>query len=245
MVREAGRSGRAHLPCRLLSSQPMQIHVGASLDRPPGPKYSAALSFAELRFPSSRPKTKSLERWRSSVSEDFIVSIMAPKACTEGSSGPFKLDPVLEAELDWLGLAARATRARAIVLPTHRAISTGARDRERLAKYVEALRTRVPEAALVWQPGGLWDLELAAPQAEKLGVTLAIDPLDAETIPDTSLVYLRIVAIGARSRISPGMSIEVVERLREHHADEAFVVIHSERSVREAGALAALLAGDE
>jgi uncharacterized protein YecE (DUF72 family) len=223
----------------------MQIHVGASLDRPPGPKYSAALSFAELRFPSSRPKPKTLERWRSSIGEGFVVSIMAPKACTDGSSGPFKLDAALEVELEWLSQAAQATGARALVIPTHRAISTGARDRERLARYFEALRARAPEAALVWQPGGLWDLDLAAPQADKLGVTLAIDPLDAEAIPDVPLLYLRLVAIGARSRISPGMSVEVVERLREHAAEEAFVVIQSERSVREAASLAALLAGDE
>jgi uncharacterized protein YecE (DUF72 family) len=223
----------------------MQIHVGASLDRPPGPKYSAALSFAELRFPSSRPKPKTLERWRESIGAEFAVSIMAPRACTEGTSGAFKLDEALERELDWLGQAARATRARALVIPTHRGISTGQRDRDRLGRYFDALRARSEACALVWQPGGLWDLDLAAPQASKFGVTLAVDPLDAEIIPEAPLVYLRLVAVGARSRISPGMSLEVVERLRELSASEAFVVIQSERSVREAASFAELLTEPE
>jgi uncharacterized protein YecE (DUF72 family) len=219
----------------------MHVHVGASLDRPPGPKYTDALSFAELRFPSSRPKPKTLERWRESVGDEFTVSIVAPKACTEGLSGPFKIDETLERELGWLAEAALAGRTRALLVPTHRAISTGQRDRDRLARYFDAVRSRTGEISLVWSPGGLWDLDLAIPQAEKLGVTLAVDPLDAEVIPEGPLAYLRMLAVGARSRISPGMALEVIERLREHAADEAFVVIQSERSVREAAALAGLL----
>lgn len=223
----------------------MQIHVGASLDRPPGPKYTSSLSFAELRFPSSRPKPKTLERWRESVSEDFTVSIMAPRACTQGPAGPFKLDEGLAGELEWLGAACRATKARVLVIPTHRAISTGQRDRDRFARYVEAVRARTGDVSIAWLPGGLWDLELAIPKAEQLGVSVAVDPLDAPALPPGPLAYLRLTAVGARSRISPGMSLEVVERLAAHEAEEAFVVIESERSVREAAALLELLAEPE
>lgn len=222
----------------------MQIHVGASLDRPPGPKYLSALSFAELRFPSTRPKPKTLERWRTSVGESFTVSIVAPKSSTEDATHAFKVEELGEG-LDWLGEATRAAAARAVVIPTRRAISTGQRDRDKLARYFDAIRERNDALLLVWQPGGLWDLDLAIPQAEKFGVTLAVDPLEADLIPEGPLAYLRLVAMGARPRITPGMSYEVIERLREHPAEEVFVAVQSERSVREAAGFAALLAEPE
>ncbi len=221
----------------------MEFHAGAVLDRPPGPKYTASLHFAELAFPGALPKTSTLSRFRAAVPEDFLCALVIPPSCLRGTGGPLRMDAELEARLTWVKDAAEALGARALVVPTTPEVTPGQRDRDRLAAYF-ALLPRAEGRDLVWSPRGLWEREEVERLADREGVLAAFDPLE-DPIPEGPVLYARLRTIGARSRISSGMLVDVVERLAETEADEAFVAIESPRSFKEAAALQAVAAGQE
>lgn len=219
----------------------MELFIGASVERPPGPKYQSALDFAELRFPSTLPRPQTFARWRGSVGEDFTVSLVAPLRAIGSGEAAFSLDDSQREGIEWLGRAAQAAEASAIVLPTAGRLSTGQRDRDRFARYLEALRTAAEEVALFWQPGGLWDLEIAAPFAEKLGVSLALNPLNEEELPEGSSFYFRLEAIGGRRRFTTSTAYELLPLIQSRMIQSLYISILSERSVQEAAALRPLL----
>lgn len=219
----------------------MQLFIGASVERPPGPKYQSSLAFAELRFPSTLPRAGTLARWRESVDDDFTVSLLAPSRAAGSGATAFSLDDEQRAGIEWLGRAADATKAAAIVLPTLGHLSTGQRDRDRFAEYIDALRSATGGATIFWQPGGLWDLELAAPFAKKLDISLAFDPLMAEEIPSGSSLYFRLEAVGGRQRFATSVAYDLMPLIQSQIESVFYLSIRSERSVQEAAALRQIL----
>lgn len=214
------------------------LHVGATVERPPGPKYSAALGFAELTFPSSWPRRSTLAKWRKTAG-DLECAVVAPRGATHGDRGPFRWDPGLEERFAWYVDALDALDAHAVI-PTGSEISTGSRDRERLADFLARIPRREGRH-IVWAPQGLWTLDLAQPFAADLEVLCAFDPLEDDP-PPGPVAYARLKAVGGRQRFSEGLLYEIVEALQEAGYDQAYVALESPRSFQEAVRLQQLAA---
>lgn len=213
-----------------------QLFAGALLDRAPGPQYKRALPFAEISLRAPLPKANTLSKWRDNLSQQFVLSLVAPKACVVGSAGPLRFDATLSTNVKWLDDAAKALKARFVVVPTGPELTTGQRDRDLLATYVDALRKSAPKREVVWAPSGLWEPPAAGRMAERLGILYAFDPIDAP-VPVGAHVYGRLQAMGHRSRFSEHMLREVLEAVSEDDIEEAFIAIDSPRSFKEASRL--------
>lgn len=216
------------------------LHIGALLERPPGPKYLERLAFAEIAPPVPLPKVATLARWRESLPSGFVCALVAPGAVLASERGLLRLDDELREGIDWLRRAVEAVGARAVVVPTGSHLTTGQRDRDVLAAYIDELGLVGTECEVVWAPDGLWEPEDAIPFARKLGLRYAFDPLEADVLPDEELLYARLRAIGGRQRFSEGMLLDVFERLLETGAEEIFIAMQSSRSFREATKLVEL-----
>ncbi len=207
------------------------LHVGATVERPPGPKYSAALGFAELTFPSSWPRRSTLAKWRKGAG-DLECAVVAPRGVTHGDRGPFRWDEGLEERFRWYLEALEALDAHALI-PTGSDVTTSSRDRERLAAFLARIPRREGRH-VVWAPRGLWTLELALPFAAELEVLCAFDPLEDDLLPPGPVAYARLKTLGGRQRFSEGLLYELVEALQEGGYDEAYVALESDRSFQEA-----------
>lgn len=215
------------------------LHAGTVLEGVPGPKYRKALRFAELRPSGPIPKRATLTRWREEVGADFTFSWVTPTAALRSSRGPLRVDDAMERALATTIDAAIALDARFVVVPTSADVTTGQRDRDLLAAWVE--RWARAGRQLVWQPAGLWDPEIALPFARHLGVVLGFDPLEADP-PPGAIAYGRLRAMGQRSRFSETLLLEVLDRLEGAEAEDAWIAIDSPKSFTEAQRLAALAA---
>ncbi len=220
------------------------LHAGALLDRAPGPKYAGALDFAEIAPGEPLPKRATLERWREQIpAEGFATSFVVPPAARRSDRGALRFDDAMRSAFEWAREAADALGARFVVLPTGSELTTGQRDRDLLAAWIEAFA--LPQGReLVWHPTGLWDWELARPVADKLGCVLAFDPLETDPPAGDRLLYARLKAIGARSRFSETILLDLLDALQGSDADDAFVAIDSPRSFKEAARLAELARND-
>lgn len=218
----------------------MTFHVGATLDRYPGPKYQKSLHFAELSFRGPRPRPATLARSRREGRDTMRVAVVAPRDTLLDAQGTMRIENLAEG-IEWLKRAADALEAVAIVLPTGRELTPGQRDRDRLRAYVDALG-RPSGRAIVWSPAGLWERESAESFANKLGLVLAFDPLEDDA-PAGAVGYARLRAIGARSRISTGMLASAAAKMLEARYASSYLAIDSATSFRDAKNLQALVAG--
>lgn len=215
------------------------FYAGAVLDRAPGPKYVHSLAFAEIAPAEPLPRAATIAKWRQAFPSGFVPSFVVPAPARRSARGAFRFDDAMKAAFDWARESADALGARFVVVPTGSELTTGQRDRDLLAAWVEAFAA--PEGRqIVWHPSGLWDPELAAPFAEKLGVVLAFDPLESVPPEGEPLIYARMRAIGLRSRFSETLLLEALDAVLGADADEVFVAIESPRSFKEASRLAEL-----
>lgn len=206
--------------------------AGASLDHLPGPKYLAALRFAEVSLRAPLPRASTLRQKRGQLPADVVLALRAPKTAILGARGPLRFDAELEAGVAWLLAARDALQAKLVVLPTPADLTPGPRSRELLAAYVDKLRD--PERPIVWAPSGPWERDHAARVAAELGLVLAFDPLE-EDCPEGPFAYARLIAIGARRSFSPALLEDALGALPE--GLPSYVVIESERSFPQASLL--------
>jgi hypothetical protein len=215
------------------------IHAGTVVPEPPGPKYLKALGFAEIAPAEPLPRMATIERWRERIPEGFLVSFVIPAAARRSPKGAFRFDDAMRSAFDWAREASDRLGARFVVVPTGAELTTGQRDRDLLAAWIEAFAP--PEGRdLAWHPTGLWENEIALPVARKLGVVLAFDPLEVDPPEGDRLVYTRLRAMGMRSRFAETALLDVLDALSSSDADDAFVAIDSPRSFKEATRLAQL-----
>jgi len=221
----------------------MELLAGALLERPPGPKYTSELRFAELALKAPLPKPGTLAKWRQELPDGFELALRAPDECWQSPGGPLRPSAELDSGLAWLSDAAGALSVSAIVIGTTAAVTTGARDRERLREYF----ARVPRAdgrLVVWKPTGLWERETVQTMASTLDVMGGFDALD-DPVPETETVYGFLLAEGVRRSFSHAQLLEVLDKLQHSTARRAFVTIESGQSFREARLLQALSEGRE
>ena len=221
----------------------MQLLTGAWLERPPGPKYSAELRFAELAPQAPLPKPGTLAKWRQKLPDGFELALRAPETCWQSPGGPLRPGVELDSGLVWLSEAADALQARLVVVVTSASVTTGVRDRERLRAYF----ARVPRAEgrfVVWKPTGLWEPEAVQAMARSLSVLGGFDAVD-DPAPEADVVYASLLAEGLRRSFSHAQLLDVLDKLQSSGAARAFVTIESGQSFREARLLQALSEGRE
>ena len=221
----------------------MELLAGALLERPPGPKYTSELRFAELAPQSPLPKPGTLAKWRQKLPKGFELALRAPDSCWQSPTGPLRPTNELDAGLKWLSEAADALQASIIVVATGPAVTTGARDRERLREYFG----RFPRAEgrfIAWKPTGLWEPETVQAMASVLSVVGGFDAID-DPVPDANVLYSSLLAEGFRRSFSHALLLEVLDKLQSSGASRAFVTIESGQSFREARLLQALSEGRE
>ncbi len=213
------------------------VHAGALLERAPGPRYLARLRFAEVALRAPLPRPATLTRWRAALPEGFVLSLVAPKTSVVSARGPLRFDDALEAGFAWLQASADALKAQFVVVPTPASLTTGQRDRDLLAAYVERLRAHAPTRQIVWAPTGLWEPDAAQVFAKHLGILCAFDPLEAPA-PDDPVIYARLEALGGRQRFADPLLRDVSELLDASDAADAYVAIASPQSFQQASRLA-------
>lgn len=213
-----------------------EVLAAAVLDSLPGPKYTAALRYAELSFRAPFPKSPTLKRARYSFPEGFTTGLRVPVGAVTSKRGPLRFDADMEEQFAWSLAAADALAARALIVVTPVDATPGPRDRELLAAFVKRLPP-VEGRLHVWAPSGLWEQAAAERFAADHGLVLAVDPLEM-VVPPGPVAYGRLATIGGRTRISDAMLERVFERFESAGTEVAYVAIESGRSFEQACSLA-------
>ena len=120
-------------------------------------------------------------------------------------------------------LAAKATEASVIVIPTSPGFSPTERNRALLSGLIDELRGSVKHIA--WEPRGIFHRAEAERWATELGVVLVRD-LAQEGRAAGPVVYTRLLPLGFGARVTQSALEHVAERLEG--ADEAYVIIQGE-----------------
>lgn len=210
------------------ASTTISLHVGALLDRAPGPKYAGALAFAELGLRQPLPKPKVLAQMRKAAPEGFAFALRAPRDAVMSNQGALRMTADMEAGLAWLLAAADACSARAVVIPTPGDFTPGARSRELLREFVARL-PRPEGRHYVWLPSGLWEPHETQVIAADLGIVAGFDPLEARR-PAGPVAYGTLRAMGHRTSFSPAALGDALATLLTNDTRELFVTVDAERA---------------
>jgi hypothetical protein len=206
------------------------VLAGCLLDRLPNPRALAAARFFEYAPRLPLPTLATLSRIRKQATAWPQLALVAPRSMWTTPRGPMRAGPELDAGLDWLTRVSDILSAFAIVLATGAELSTGARDRDLLASFVERLKPT--GRTIVVAPRGLWEPEHAVPFAAQIGALYGFDPLEHDA-PDGDIVYARVRPMGARPRLTDGHLAQIAERITNAECTSAYVAIESEQCVRE------------
>ncbi|MGB5701686.1 MAG: hypothetical protein WBM48_02620 [Polyangiales bacterium] len=221
----------------------MELLAGALLERPPGPKYSSELAFAELAPQNPLPKPGTLAKWRKGLPDGFELGLRAPESTWNPPDGPLRTGAALDEGVSWLSEASEALGASILVVATGPTVTTGARDRNRLRAYFDRLPRR-DGLTIVWRPTGLWEPETVQSMARSLGISGGFDAVN-DPVPEGGVVYGSLLAEGLRRSFSHAQLIDVLDKLRASDVDRAYVSVDSPQSFREARLLQALSEGRE
>lgn len=221
----------------------MQLLAGALLERPPGPKYTSELGFAELTLTGQLPKAQTLTKWRAGLPESFRVALRIPRSCWHTSAGALREGGELDVGLAWLTTAVEALEPALLVLATTSEVTTGARDRKRLRDYIGRL-PRPSGMRIAWRPSGLWEPESVRALARTSDVLPGFDPVD-DPAPDDEVIYGSLFAEGLRRSFSHALLLDVVDNVASSAAATAYITIDSPQSFREARLLQSLVEGGE
>ena len=214
------------------------VFAGCLLERLPSAPALARVPFFEFAPRTPLPSLATLSRIKKQAPGWPQVALVAPRSTWSTPQGPMRAGTELDAGLDWITRASDILEAFAIVLATGAELSTGGRDRERLAAFVERLRPT--GRTLVIAPRGLWEPEHAIPFAAECGTVYGFDPLEHDA-PPGELVYGRVRPMGARPRLTDGHLAQIAERIAESGAERAYVSIESDQCARSAKRLLGLV----
>ncbi|HEX5660268.1 MAG TPA: hypothetical protein VFX59_23900 [Polyangiales bacterium] len=212
-----------------------EFFAGCLLDRLPGPRGQHPQRFYEFAPRQPLPSLGTLARFRKQATKWPQLSLVAPKTTWTTPKGPLRPGAELDAGVDWLTRVSDIVSAFAIVIATGAELTTGDRDRELLANFVERLKPT--GRTLVIAPRGLWEPEHGAPFAAQIGAVYGFDPLEHEA-PEGALLYGRVRPMGARPRLTPGHLAQIAERVVAAGAERSFIAIESEQCSKESKRLA-------
>ena len=184
-----------------------------------------------------------MAKWRAGLPEGFQVALRIPDPIWKHAAGPLRDAETLQSGLDWLSGAAESLEASLLVLNTGASITTGARDRDRLRRFVDRIPRR-EGTEIVWRAGGLWEFEAVQSLSNPLGIIGAFDPID-DPAPDGDVIYGALLAEGLRRSFSHALLLDVIDGLLGCEAKRAYLTIDSPQSFREARLLRSILEGNE
>ncbi len=218
----------------------LALHVGATVNRAPRAGYFAELPFVELAFRNPLPRIGRLREWRETVPASARIALVVPRAVVNQPRGALRFDDT--SSLDWLLAAQEATRADTFVLETRAELTPSARDQEMLKKFAQ--RVTRGGTKLVWEAGGVWELESASELAKQHGWTVVWDPTGEDMAPPGG-IYVRVHALGARSRLSEGLLASVADGVLAAAIEtgSATIAIDGEHGFKKAKSLIAILSG--
>ncbi|MEY4510717.1 MAG: hypothetical protein RLZZ450_2839 [Pseudomonadota bacterium] len=215
------------------------VLAGCLLDRLPNPRALAAARFFEYAPRLPLPTLATLARIRKQAAAGSRggepaawpqIALVAPRSTWTSPRGPLRAGPELDAGVEWLTRVSDILSAFAIVLATGAELSTGARDRDLLASFVERLKPT--GRTIVIAPRGLWEPEHAIPFAAQIGALYGFDPLEHDA-PEGDVIYARVRPMGARPRLTDGHLAQVAERITNAESVTAYVAIESDQCIRE------------
>jgi uncharacterized protein YecE (DUF72 family) len=210
-----------------------RLHVGAKELKGDLAAYAKRFDLLEIRGVDAAnlkqaPSAATLRKWRRAVPPKFEFSVVAGP-----NVGRLRPGDALDAELGAMLEAATLLEARVLVVQTPVDITPTKLSRDRFAKLLDG----IPRDArtVVWEPSGLWELEDAASQAKKWGVTLGVDPARDEP-PTGAIMYGRLRAQGGTRSFSAAALTRIAHSIGGDRRD-AYVVIQTPTALREAKTL--------
>jgi hypothetical protein len=204
--------------------------AGCLLDRLPGPRGQSAQRFYEFAPRHPLPSYGTLARFRKQASDWPQLALVAPKSTWTTPKGALRPGAELDAGVEWLTRVSDIVTAFAIVIATGAELTTGERDRELLASFVERLKPT--GRTIVVAPRGLWEPEHGFPFAAQIGAIYGFDPLEHDAV-EGALLYGRVRPMGARPRLTPGHLAQIAERVVAAGPERAFIAIESEQCAKE------------
>ena len=213
-----------------------RLHIGAKELRGDVAAYAKRFDLLEVRGLDAAqqklaPTDATLRRWRKAVPAAFEFSVIGGP-----NLGKLKAGDALEAELAVLLKTVTLLAARVIVVATAPDVSPSKLWRDRLAKLID----RLPRDAssIVWEPSGLWEIEDAAALADKLAITVAVDPA-RDAMPPGPVAYGRLRAAGGTRAFSTTALQKVADTIGERR--DAYVVFETTGALKEGKILRALV----
>jgi uncharacterized protein YecE (DUF72 family) len=213
-----------------------RLHIGAKELRGDVAAYAKRFDLLEVRGLDAAsqklaPTDATLRRWRKAVPASFEFSVIGGP-----NLGKLKAGDALEAELAVLLKSVTLLEARVIVIATTPDVTPGKVWRDRLAKLLE----RLPRDAssIVWEPSGLWEIDDAAELANKLEITVAVDPA-RDAMPPGPVAYGRLRAAGGTRAFSATTLQKVADTIGERR--DAYVVFETTSALKEGKTLRALV----
>ena len=213
-----------------------RLHIGAKELRGDVAAYAKRFDLLEIRGLDAAqqklaPTDATLRRWRKAVPAVFEFSVIGGP-----NLGKLKAGDALEAELAVLLKSVTLLEARVIVIATAPDVSPSKLWRDRLAKLVD----RLPRDAssIVWEPSGLWEIEDAAALADKLEITVAVDPA-RDAMPPGPVACGRLRAAGGTRAFSTTALQKVADTVGERR--DAYVVFETTGALKEGKILRALV----
>lgn len=217
----------------------VDFFAGCTLERLPSARALGRARFVEYAPRPPLPTLATLARMRKQADQWPLLALVPPRDTWLTPRGPMRPSAELDAGIDWIVRVSDILSAFAIVVATRAELTTGERDSELLAKFIERLRPT--GRTLVVAPRGLWEPEHAQPFAQRVGAIYGFDPLEHDA-PPGPVAYARIQPMGARPRLTTGHLAQIAERLGDSGAERAYAAIESAQCVREVKQLTRQLA---
>ena len=211
-----------------------RFHIGAKELRGDIAAYAKRFDLLEVAMDPKHPHTiATLRRWRKNVPPHFDFCVVAGPALAK-----IKPSPALDADLAAALAAVEALQARCLLIQTPADVTPSALWRERITK----LLARFPRDAthVIWEPGGVWEVEDAAVAARAWDIVLCVDP-SREPVPAGPVSYCRLPSIGETRSYGTAALERVVEAIGPRR--DAYVVLETASALAECKALRRLAQG--
>lgn len=213
-----------------------RLHIGAKELRGDVAAYAKRFDLLEVRGVDAAtlrlaPSDATLRRWRKAVSPQFEFAVIGGPAVSKLKAGD-----AFETELAAMLKTATILEARVLLLATSSDVTPSKLWRDRIAKLLD----RLPRDAntIVWEPSGLWEVEDAAAQAQKWGITVAVDPA-RDAMPPGPVAYGRLRAAGGTRAYSTAALHKVADTIGDRR--DAYVVFETTGALKEGKILRALV----
>ena len=163
-------------------------------------KYFDSLTYLESDvLVKSPPRRAILERWRREVADDRSFGLLAPPII--GARGFAPTPDAVEA-VNLLADAREALAAETIVFETPAGFTPSSAHRDAMTRFfAETTAGRFGDAALVWDPDGLWEPAAAVRFAAGLGLLWACDPLSNDPLGPGPALFANLPSKDAYFRV--------------------------------------------